>query len=116
MDVDFGEIITLARNDITIDYNNIIFTTKHLSNGRTYNIRVIATNIAGSATSCTSINTNINMTMFVAATTTSKIDGKIIDGMCSVMVAHVGMVAFRATSFHSVFILFPSYISILFPF
>ena len=50
VDIDTGEIITLGDTDLTIAETNITFTTQQLRENHRYNVTVIASNIAGSAT------------------------------------------------------------------
>ena len=71
VDLDIGDPIALGRNDIIIDRNDITFTVKHLSNNHTYNVTVVAENIAGSAISYTSIDIN----MFAYSTTAAELPG-----------------------------------------
>ena len=50
-EVETGLTMTLENTDLEIVEANITFTTQHLTENRHYNLSVIASNFAGSATS-----------------------------------------------------------------
>ena len=66
--VDLNTGSTTVLRNVSIAYNEITFTTQHLINHHSYNVTVIATNIAGPNTS----HTSFMLTEFPITATTSE--------------------------------------------
>ncbi len=56
VDLDTGESITLGDTDLTVEGNNVTFTTELLTTNRRFNVTANATNIAGSSVSHTTMS------------------------------------------------------------
>lgn len=56
VDLVVGDVVILRNTDVTVLQNNITFTGERLTTNRRYNITVRAYNIAGSASSYTTLS------------------------------------------------------------